>query len=224
MKFQRFLILFFLTLSGAVSQELSSPSVNFSSKELKELRDGKSVLRVIDKEGYVWPEVQVYRKVKASPSLLINLFLDYEAAPDYIPHLLSAKVKASAQGGHLKDVLYTVKLPVLFKVSYLIRNHYTFLGNDCYRVDWNLLRSAFAKSAVGSLRVEPYQVALGESSALNSEQPAEFSLMSYSNHVEPATRLVASLRGQAEKEALKTVEAIVKEAEARQSREDSQRQ
>jgi hypothetical protein len=101
--------------------------------------------------------------------------------------------------GNTKDVRYTVKLPVLFTISYLVRNRYEKTPEG-YTVHWNLLDSLFAKSAVGKLRVEPH---------------GDTAVICYANHVEPATKLVAGLRGQALKEASKTVDAIVKEAERR---------
>jgi hypothetical protein len=101
-----------------------------------------------------------------------------------------------------KDVRYTVKLPVLFTISYLVRNRYEKTPEG-YTVHWNLLESLFAKSAVGKLRVEPH---------------GDMAVICYANHVEPATRLVAGLRGQAMKEASNTVDAIVKEAERRHAK------
>ena len=162
------------------------------------LESGQSVMTTIEKPGATWPEVRIYRKVKATPEGVTDLFLDYENADSFIGNLESAVVEKQPDA-NTKDVRYTVKLPVLFTISYLVRNRYEKTPEG-YTVHWNLLESLFAKSAVGKLRVEPH---------------GDTAVICYANHVEPATKLVAGLRGQALKEASKTVDAIVKEAERR---------
>lgn len=162
------------------------------------LEGGGNVLVTREKPGAVWPEVMIYRKVQATPREVTDLFLDYENANTFIANLDSAKVEHQPDP-NTKDVRYTVRLPVLFKISYLVRNRYEKTPGG-YTVHWNLLESIFAKSAVGALRVEPH---------------GETAVICYANHVEPATKLVAGLRGLALKEASKTVDAIVAEAERR---------
>ena len=165
------------------------------------LESGQSVMTTIEKPGATWPEVRIYRKVKATPEGVTDLFLDYENADSFIGNLESAVVEKQPNA-NTKDVRYTVKLPVLFTISYLVRNRYEKTPEG-YTVHWNLLESLFAKSAVGKLRVEPH---------------GDTAVICYANHVEPATRLVAGLRGQAMKEASNTVDAIVKEAERRHAK------
>lgn len=169
-----------------------------TADDLAKLESGQNVTTTIEKAGATWPEVRIYRKVKATPEGVTQLFLDYENAGTFIPNLKSAIIE-NEPDGNTKDVRYTVKLPVLFTISYLVRNRYEKTAEG-YTVHWNLLESLFAKSAVGKLRVEPH----GDSAVI-----------CYANHVEPATRLVAGLRNQALKEASNTVDAIVKEAEKR---------
>ena len=165
------------------------------------LESGQSILTTIEKPGATWPEVRIYRKVKATPEGVTDLFLDYENAGSFIGNLKSAVVE-NQPDANTKDVRYTVKLPVLFTISYLVRNRYE-KTSEGYTVHWNLLESLFAKSAVGKLRVEPH---------------GDMAVICYANHVEPATSLVAGLRNQALKEASNTVDAIVKEAERRQAK------
>jgi hypothetical protein len=165
------------------------------------LESGQGVLVTVDKPGATWPEVRIYRKVEATPEGVTKLFLDYENAGSFIDNLESAVVEKQPDA-NTKDVRYTVKLPVLFTISYLVRNRYEKTPEG-YTVHWNLLESIFAKSAVGKLRVEPH---------------GETAVICYANHVEPATRLVAGLRGHAIKEASNTVDAIVKEAERRHAK------
>lgn len=170
-----------------------------SASDRKKLESGESVVVTVEKEGAVWPEVRIYRKVQATPQGVTDLFLDYEHANSFIENLESAKVEKEPDA-NTKDVRYTVRLPIIFNINYLVRNRYEKTA-DGYTVSWHLLEPPFAaKSAVGSLRVEP----LGDKAVI-----------CYANHVEPATRLIAGLRSHAIKEAAKTVNAIVKEAEKR---------
>ena len=187
-----------LTLLATVAVSPASMINELDAKDRAKLESGGNVLVAIEKPGATWPEVRIYRKVNATPQGVTDLFLDYENAGSFIHNLKSAVVE-NEPDGNTKDVRYTVKLPVLFTISYLVRNRYEKTPEG-YTVHWNLLESLFAKSAIGKLRVEPH---------------GETSVICYANHVEPATRLVAGLRNQALKEASNTVDAIVKEAERR---------
>lgn len=196
---RKFLVLF---ITGAVLAVLAPASMltELSEQDRTKLESGQNVMATIEKPDAIWPEVRIYRKVKATPQGVTDLFLDYEKADSFIDNLESAVVEKKPDA-NTKDVRYTVRLPVLFTISYLVRNRYEKTP-DGYTVHWDLLESLFAKSAKGSLRVEPH---------------GDTAVICYANHVEPATRLVAGLRGQALKEASKTVDAIVKEAERRHS-------
>ena len=193
-QFAALLLLGFLSGSPLRAEMLGE----LSPADLAKLESGENVLTTIEKPGATWPEVRIYRKVNATPQGVTELFLDYENADSFIANLKSAVVE-NQPDGNTKDVRYTVKLPVLFTISYLVRNRYEKTPEG-YTVHWNLLESLFAKSAIGKLRVEPH---------------GDTAVICYANHVEPATKLVAGLRGQALKEASKTVDAIGKEAERR---------
>jgi hypothetical protein len=194
-------LLLLLTILAAAAPGGASVVDELGSADRAKLESGQSVMTTIEKPGATWPEVRIYRKVKATPEGVTDLFLDYENADSFIGNLESAVVE-NQPDGNTKDVRYTVKLPVLFTISYLVRNRYEKTP-DGYTVHWKLLESLFAKSAVGKLRVEPH---------------GDTAVICYANHVEPATRLVAGLRGQAMKEASNTVDAIVKEAERRHAK------
>jgi hypothetical protein len=193
-------LLLLLTALAAVPAGASMVD-ELSASDKAKLESGQGVLVTVDKPGATWPEVRIYRKVEATPEGVTKLFLDYENAGSFIDNLESAVVEKKPDA-NTKDVRYTVKLPVLFTISYLVRNRYEKTPEG-YTVHWNLLESIFAKSAVGKLRVEPH---------------GETAVICYANHVEPATRLVAGLRGHAIKEASNTVDAIVKEAERRHAK------
>jgi len=194
-------LLLLLTILAAAAPAGASVVDELGAADRAKLESGQSVMTTIEKPGATWPEVRIYRKVKATPEGVTDLFLDYENADSFIGNLESAVVEKQPDA-NTKDVRYTVKLPVLFTISYLVRNRYEKTPGG-YTVHWNLLESLFAKSAVGKLRVEPH---------------GETAVICYANHVEPATRLVAGLRGHAIKEASNTVDAIVKEAERRHAK------
>lgn len=164
-----------------------------------ELAAGQVVVKSKSVNGAPWPKLSLYQVVDAPPDVLEKLFTDYAAAPSYTPGMLGAKVVANNPDGS-KDVEYTVKVPVLQKISYAVRNTYTRKGKS-FSVDWTLLHSPLAKSVDGSLRIEPYG---------NGQ-----TLLCYTNLVVPITNLVAGLKNQALNEAKATVRAIKAEAERR---------
>jgi hypothetical protein len=194
-------LLLLLTILAAAAPAGAAVVDELGAADRAKLESGQSVMTTIEKPGATWPEVRIYRKVKATPEGVTDLFLDYENADSFIGNLESAVVEKQPDA-NTKDVRYTVKLPVLFTISYLVRNRYEKTPEG-YTVHWNLLESLFAKSAVGKLRVEPH---------------GDMAVICYANHVEPATRLVAGLRGQAMKEASNTVDALVKDAERRHAK------
>jgi ribosome-associated toxin RatA of RatAB toxin-antitoxin module len=165
----------------------------------EELAGGQTVVKSTDIEGLPWPQLSLYRVVNAPPSVVSALFTDYAAAPTFTPGILSAQVIATNPDG-TKDVRYTVKVPILQKISYTVRNTYES-SDQCYKVSWKLLQSPLAKQSDGSLRVEPYD--------------GDRTLLCYTNLCVPVTNLVAGLKGQALVEAKNTVLALVTEAERR---------
>ena len=192
-------VLFAALLTANLFSAKADLTSGLTASDLAILEEGENVVASHSKPGAIWPEVRIYRKVNASPQEVTALFLDYEHANTFIENLVSAKVEKSPSE-NIKDVRYTVKLPIIFSISYLARNQYEKTP-DGFIVKWHLIEPPLvAKSAVGSLRVEAYKGA---------------SIICYTNHVEPATKLIAGLRGHAIKEAVKTVDAIAKEAERR---------
>lgn len=163
------------------------------------LAKGEAVVMSENVEGAPWPRLSLYQVVDASPDVVWNLFTDYESASVYTPNLIEADVVSTEPDGS-KVVKYTVKVPVLGHISYTVRNSYK-QTKSFSEVKWTLLQSPLAKSSDGSLRIEPY----GDGETL----------MCYTNLVVPITNLVTGLRGQALKEAKKTVKAIQGEAERR---------
>jgi hypothetical protein len=187
-------------VTAATPNDSILPELSIQDKSL--LDSGKNVVITVEKPNATWPEVRIYRKVNATPETIVNLFLDYEHANTFIPDLQYARVE-NTPDSNTKDVRYKIRLPVIFSVNYLVRNTYEKTETG-YKIKWLLLEPPFAaKSAVGSLRVEPWATTTTSS------------IICYANHVEPATRIIAGLRGHAIKEAEKTVNAIADEATRR---------
>ncbi len=170
-----------------------------TASQRDELAAGQTVVQSQNVPGAPWPKLMLYQVIDAPPAVLKKLFMDYSAAPSYTPDLLAAKVLVT-NPDDTKDVQYTVKVPVLQKISYTVRNTYTSKGQN-FTVAWTLLKSPLAKSSDGSLRVEPY----GKGQTL----------LCYTNLVVPITNLVAGLKDDALKSAKATVLAIKAEAERR---------
>lgn len=160
---------------------------------------GQTVVKSKDVPGAPWPQLSLYRVVNAPPEILSHLFTDYAAAPSYTPGLIQAQVIATNPDGS-KDVRYTVKVPVVQRTSYVVRNSYSSEGKS-YTVSWKLVQSPLAKTSDGSLRIEPY----GDNRTL----------LCYTNLCVPITNLVAGLKNQAVVEAKNTVLALATEAERR---------
>ena len=164
-----------------------------------ELTEGQTVVKSTDVAGVPWPQLSLYRIVNAPPEVVSNLFTDYDSAPSYTPGLIQAQVIATNSDG-TKDVRYTVKVPVIQRTSYVVRNTYLKQG-DNFTVSWKLVQSPLAKQSDGSLRIEPYD--------------GDRTLMCYTNLCVPITNLVSGLKNQAVVEAKNTVLALATEAERR---------
>ena len=164
-----------------------------------ELAAGQTVVKSTDVPGAPWPQLSLYRVVNAPPDVVSDLFTDYGAAPSYTPGLIQAQVIATNPDG-TKDVRYTVKVPVVQRTSYVVRNTYEKQGQN-FTVSWKLIQSPLAKKSDGSLRIEPYG--------------GNRTLMCYTNLCVPITNLVYGLKNQAVIEAKNTVLALATEAERR---------
>lgn len=165
------------------------------------LEQGETVVHSRDISGEAWPELTLYRLVDAPPSVVAELFSDYASAPSYTPGMLGAEVVNEPEP-NVKDVRYTVRVPVLSRISYTVRNRFVE-KNGSYEVLWNLLESPMASESTGSLLIEPHD---GKS------------LLRYRNHVTPSIPMAGALKNQARKEAVTTVEAIAEESKKRAGR------
>lgn len=194
-----------LVLTAIAALFLSSAAVRaalideVASGSRSDLAAGQVVVQSKKVADAPWPQLSLYQVVNASPKVMTALLNDYSAAPSYTPNMVAARLVATNPDG-TKDVEYTVKVPILGKINYTVRNTYTKSGS-MYSVAWTLLKSPFAKKSDGSLRIEPYG---------NGQ-----TLMCYTNLVVPITTIVPGMQGQALSEAKATVAAIKSEGEKR---------
>lgn len=177
---------------------LADLTADLSPDELKEVKAGEMVVRERKVDGGIWPELTVYRVVKAPAQDVTDVLRDYPNAHSYIPNLVKAQV-VDSPASNVKDVEYTVKLPLFSTVSYTVRNKYETQGKMLL-VKWQMLENPLADETNGSLAVEPF---------------GDDSLIRYQNYVKPKTRAAGVAKGLAVKEVKDTVAAISKEAERR---------
>jgi ribosome-associated toxin RatA of RatAB toxin-antitoxin module len=164
-----------------------------------QLKAGETVVISRDIKGKAWPELTLFRLVEAKPSQVFDLFTDYASAPSYTPGMIAAEV-VDEPSKDVKDVRYTVRVPVLSRISYTVRNRYVRSGKDTFEVKWDLLESPMASESTGSLRIEPY---------------GNGTILRYTNHVTPSVPMAGMLKNNARQEAITTIEAIEKEAAKR---------
>lgn len=169
-----------------------------TSEQLAQLKKGDLVVKTRDVKGGVWPELSVYALVKATVKDVTSVFRDYDNAHTYIPNLIEAKV-IDKPAPQTLDVRYTVKTPIISKMSYVVRNKYRTDGPAAV-VEWNLVESPLAKESTGSLRAEPYE---------------DGTLLRYTNYVLPKTSLAVVAKNAALNEVKSTVTAIKEESENR---------
>ncbi|MCS7009003.1 MAG: SRPBCC family protein [Chthoniobacterales bacterium] len=189
------ILLLLLIQQPATCQTINS---TLNPDQILRIQNGETLVEVNEIPGKQWPELKVTCFVRAHPQQVFELFTDWESAPSYIPNMLSAKIIAEPSP-QIKDVEYTVRLPILGKISYAVRN-YLIKNGESYQVRWELLASPLASSANGSLSLEPF---------------AGQTLLRYQNLVEPKLPFVSQLKYLARDEALATVQALGREAERR---------
>jgi len=195
MRFSLFLALAaLLTISSARADLLGE----LSADEQKQLASGEIIVHSKNVQG-PWPQLKLYKIINAPQKVTWALLKDYSSAPSYTPNMISAKLLSDNSDG-TKDIEYTVKMPILSKMSYSVKNTYT-QTSKYNEVSWTLIKSPFAKVSDGSLRIESY--------------PGNKTLICYTNLVVPFTSLVAGLKNQALSEAKATLQAIATEAEKR---------
>lgn len=186
-------------LHGQELRPLATPD-ELTPEQLDAINNGDTVLLSRDIAGAQWPQLIIYKLVNASPREVFDLFTDYPSAPSYTPGMLAAEVVAQP-AENIKDVRYTVKVPVLSKISYTVRNEFQEHDGQ-FIVRWHLLQSPVASSAEGGLTMLPWN---GRT------------LLRYDNLVTPTIPMAGVLKHQAANEAKTTVEAIAKEAARRSS-------
>lgn len=171
-----------------------------TKEQIEALKRGETILLSREILGAKWPQLIIYKLVNASPREVFDLFTDYASAPSYTPGMLAAEV-VNQPAENIKDVRYTVKVPVLSRISYVVRNEFEETDGH-FEVRWHLLESPVASKAEGGLSILPWE---------------GLTLLRYHNLVTPTMPMAGVLKKQAANEAKTTVEAIAAEAARRSS-------
>ena len=166
--------------------------------QLKELNGGGHVVVQQTVDGAPWPRIKIYARVKASAEEVAAVFFDYAQAKTYIPNVLESRISKQVSPTSF-EVYYEVEVPILPDEQYTALNQLQRLDDHGYEISWRLLKSLQAKSAVGSLRVEPG----GDGGAV----------ICYTNFVTPDSVMATLLRSMALSRMESTVYAIVQEVE-----------
>jgi uncharacterized membrane protein len=138
-----------------------------------------------------WPRIVVYKEINAPPEAVLALFADYENAPKFAKNLRSAEVTSVSSDNKVKDVKYTVNVPILPDIQYKVRNTVSHIKSGAYRVSWERVDSDLFERIEGSLLIYPSD---GKT------------IVRYESVLEPSTDLVAPLKGFVAREAKQIME------------------
>ena len=147
-------LIFFLIL---LFSHFSYSMEPLSSEEKKQLSTGQAVKRVIWKEGYVWPEVVVFKILEFTPKENLTVFLDYETHKNFIPDMLESKVvkKVSPNESH---IYFEMEMPwPVKKTSHTTRNVLSSDANGNFKLTWNLIEGKMLKSTDGYMEFSTFE-------------------------------------------------------------------
>ena len=194
----RFIALLMALTAAGVSMVKGAIVDELDAAQLKELNGGGHVVVQQAVDGAPWPRIKIYARVKASAEEVAAVFFDYALAKTYIPNVLESRISKRVSPTSF-EVDYEVEVPILPDEQYTALNELQRLGDYGYEINWRLLKSLQAKSAVGSLRVEPS----GDGGAV----------ICYTNFVTPDSVMATILRSMALSRMESTVDAIIQEVE-----------
>lgn len=150
--------------------------------------------------GYPWPEVTVYRQVRASPEEVMALYADFEGQARYLPELVTSRVV---------ERVGPATLHVFYEYEVTGPNERYTVAVTVARLEaglearWELLAARYARRLSGHLRVRPH---------------AGGALIEYASRVDPGT-LGATLGSPASvvRSLQNTVQALAGEIERRRA-------
>lgn len=124
---------------------------NLTDSDQQQLDRGELIVKTRPVEGYLWPEVTVYRWVAASPEEVIAVYADFDIQAGYLPHLVESRIVGRLSLNS-------------FRVSYEYEvtgpnERYTVLATVSraaggFQVTWELLKARYMRRLVGRIKVE----------------------------------------------------------------------
>jgi len=180
--------------SGSVAAKLAD---ELTPAQLRTLESGKPVKKIENVAGVAWPRVTIYQTLHTAPEEAMAIYADYVNKKEFTPDVVSTEIVKTISP-RIKEVNYVMKVPLLPNESYTVRNTLESLDAASYRVSWTMLRSTYMKSGSGDFAVEPFNGG---------------TLMRQSSLTEPASKLVAPLKGFAITQMEKTLASLKSHAE-----------
>jgi hypothetical protein len=193
--------IFWMTALSVVAGSLQADEIanELSAAQREKVKDGGQVMVTQELKGYPWPKTRVYQVVNATPSEVMAVFFDYDAACGYIPNCTKSRISKIIDA-RTCEIDYEVAVPVVADEAYTVRNTLSGQGLDRLRIAWTMLKSRNAESSEGSMAVEPFE---GRT------------LLRYTNLVKPNSGIAGILKGFALGQMRDAVLAIANEVESR---------
>jgi hypothetical protein len=144
-----------LVAAGPIGASPVWPASNpaLTAPELDRLRGSARVVRTERVPDFPWPEVTVYRRIRAAPEQVMGVYVDFGSQTMYMPGLVASRVvKRDGTGGFHVFYEYEVSGPneryvVAITVARVERG---------FQASWDLLAARYARRLGGRLLVEPF--------------------------------------------------------------------
>lgn len=174
----------------------------FNTEELENLKKGEFIIRERKIPQRPWPEVTVYKFIRAYPLTAISLLSDYEKQTNYIKNLKKAKIVKFIKKNH-SHVDFEMKIPFPLKDSvYRTGNVIDFLGSELYRLSWYQVSSNTTRESKGFALFVPFY---------------NGTLLKYRSYIYPKSSLAGLFKGNFVKTLVRDVKSIVSYIEAKKS-------
>lgn len=181
-------------IPGALCESPSSAWKALTPAQQTLLNSGKPLVLEEEVPGNPWPRFTIYQLVKASPAQVAAVFWDCEKDSEYIPNCTKVSV-LSRPFRNVVEAEYTLRMPFLIPDEvYVSRNELRRTADGSYGVCWKVLRSRYTKSCLGDLRLDEHD---------------GWTLIRYSNLVEPGSRIAKLLKSSASRQVVESVQSLV---------------
>lgn len=148
MRFETFSLFFLLICSSNGHANIDLSRLDRSQRD--DLYSGKMILLTQTIENAVWPKLEIFSFVKASPLELVSFFTNFEAQRNYIPELLHSKIINQSDPLDI-HVEYEMNLPwPIPNARYTHGHRLSRVSPKHYNVSWYMIKSSVANKVEGS--------------------------------------------------------------------------